>query len=77
MPVKSIQFFHEYAPTLHYYIRVKFDQILMVNLKDISRFLKYILYLLPCRHHLKQKLTSFIFWLQNLTVLFYIVEFRW
>ena len=23
-PVKSIQFFHEYAPTLYYYIRVKF-----------------------------------------------------
>ena len=43
--VKFIQFFHENAPTLHRYICVKFDYILMVNLKDISRFVKYNLYL--------------------------------
>ena len=44
-PVNFIQFFHENASTLNYSIRVKFDYILMVNLKDSSRFVKCNLYL--------------------------------
>ena len=39
--VKFIQFFHEYAPTLLYYVRVKSDYILLVYLKDISCFACY------------------------------------
>ena len=44
-PVKFIQFFHKYAPTLPYYTRVKFTLILLVSLNNISRFVKYNLYL--------------------------------
>ena len=44
-PVKFIQLFYEYAPTLHYYARVKFEQILQISLNSISCFVKYNLYL--------------------------------
>ena len=40
-PVKFIKFFHEYAPTLLYYIRVKFELNLLVSLNNIFRFVKY------------------------------------
>ena len=40
-----IQFFHECAPTLSYYTRVKFVLILLVSLNNISCFVKCNLYL--------------------------------
>ena len=39
--VKFIQIFYEYAPTPHYYTRVKFEKILLVSLNNISCFAKY------------------------------------
>ena len=42
---KFIQFLHENAPIPHYHTRVIFEQILLISLKDIFRFLKYNLYL--------------------------------
>ena len=43
--VKFIELFDKYAPTLHYYTRVKFESILLVSLNNISRFIKYNVYL--------------------------------
>ena len=44
-PIKFIQIFYEYAPTLPYYTCVKFEYILLVSLNNIFCFLEYNLYL--------------------------------
>ena len=44
-PVKFIQFFYEYASTLPYYTRVKFELILLVSFNNISCFVKCNLYI--------------------------------